>query len=74
VPAVPGLEPEVPPLPTTDSAAAEPVPGAPAAGAPVPDAAAAAAAAAQSTYRRRAVRRQVPAGEQVLRALQNSTQ
>jgi hypothetical protein len=69
VPAVPGLEPEIAPLPTTD-AAADPVPGAPAAAdAAAPDA----AAPAPSTYRRRA-RRQVPAGEQVLRALQNSTQ
>jgi hypothetical protein len=74
VPAVPGLEPEVTPLPTTDSAAADPVPGAPAAGTAVPDPAAAAAAPAPSTYRRRPVRRPVPAGEQVLRALQNSTQ
>jgi hypothetical protein len=70
VPAVPGLETDVTPLPAPDAAAADPASGTPAAGATATDP----AAAAQNTYRRRAVRRQVPAGEQVLRALQNSTQ
>jgi hypothetical protein len=68
VPAVPGLEADVTPLPTTDATAADPASGTPAAVAAEP------AAPAPSTYRRRAVRRQVPAGEQVLRALQNNAQ
>ncbi len=79
VPLPPGQAPAVLPLESVDPgfnapAGAAPAPGQGVAGEPVPQASPEAAAPApQEAYRPRRARRYLPVGEQVLRALQNST-